>query len=344
MKKRIIMVVVHVIAWILFCSLPYIFRPKDIPEMINMRIDSTQIMIIHSIVFNIYFIFLFYLHGFWMVPKLLMKKRILPYSTLFLILFFLFMFLRNLVFPIHGPKAFERHGIEFFSPDKLNALFLFLLIMAFSFGIWMVGEWIRTENKAKNIEAERVSMELSFLRSQLNPHFLFNTLNSIYSLALAKSNLAADAVMKLSDIMRYITDDAKSEMVPLIREVAYMKQYVELQKIRLNDNINIDLQITGDIHSYKIPPLILMPFVENAFKYGVSAHEPSCIRMKLNAQTGNLKFKVSNIIIKKVSHSSTALGISNTRKRLEQMYPKKYRLEILEQQNMFIVNLDIQLT
>ena len=309
-----------------------------------MRLDSTQTMFIHSIAINIYIIFLFYLHGYWMVPRLLMKKRFVAYFALFLVLLFLFMVLRNQLFSIHGPKGFERHGNEFLSPDKLIALFLFLLIMAFSFGIWMVGEWIRTENKAKNIEAERVSMELSFLRSQLNPHFLFNTLNSIYSLALSKSNLTADAVMKLSDIMRYITEDAKSDMVPLSREVAYMQQYVELQRIRLNDNIDIDLQITGDIQGYNIPPLILMPFVENAFKYGVSAHEPSCIRMKLNAQTGNLKFKVSNLIIKKINHGSTALGISNTRKRLEQMYPDKYRLEIIEQQKMFIVHLDIQLT
>jgi len=344
MKKRTVTVIVHVIAWILFVSLPYIFRPKYLPEMANIRIESTPTMFIHSLVFNVYIIFLFYLHGLWMVPKLLMNKRIVPYSVLFVVLFFLFMFLRTTLFSMHGPRSMERRGIEFLNPDKLITLFLFLLIMAFSFGIWMVGEWIRTENKAKNLEAERVSMELSFLRSQLNPHFLFNTLNSIYSLALAKSDFTADAVMKLSDIMRYITEDAKSEMVPLIREVAYMQQYVELQKIRLNENTIIDLQITGDIHSYKIPPLILMPFVENAFKYGVSAHEHSYIRIKLNAQAGNLQFKVSNLIIKKINSGSTVLGISNTRKRLEQLYPQKYRLEILEQQKMFIVNLDIQLS
>jgi two-component system, LytTR family, sensor kinase len=312
--------------------------------MTNIRIDSTQNILIHSIVLNIYIIILFYLHGLWMVPRLLMKKKFFTYSVFFLVLFSLFMFLRSLLFPMHGPNDFEKRGIDFLSPDKLIGLFLFLLIMAFSFGIWMVGEWIRTENKAKNIEAERVSMELSFLRSQLNPHFLFNTLNSIYSLALAKSNLTADAVMKLSDIMRYIMEDAKSDMVPLIREVGYMQQYVELQKIRLNDNINIDLQISGDIQGYNIPPLILMPFVENAFKYGVSAHEPGCIRMKLNAQTGILKFKVSNLIVKKTRHESSALGISTTRKRLEQIYPEKYRLEILDQQRMFIVHLDIKLT
>ena len=204
---------------------------------------------------------------------------------------------------------------------------------------------MRVEEKAKQIAAERMTMELSFLRSQINPHFLFNTLNSIYSLALMKSDMTADAVMKLSDIMRYMTEDSNSDKVPLVKEVNYISHYVELQKIRLSDTTHVTLDISGEFSGYGIPPLILMPFVENAFKYGVRSHEPTGISITLKVENHVLVFNVSNLIFKERNQpDTTGLGISNTRKRLDQIYPGGYTLKIFETHRLFMVNLKIQLT
>jgi len=217
--------------------------------------------------------------------------------------------------------------------------------MAISAGIWIVQEWKIAEKKAKLIEAERMIMELSFLRSQINPHFLFNTLNSIYSLALVKSDVTADAVMKLSDMMRYITQEAHADQVPLEMEVQYISHYVELQKIRLDENVKVQLNLNGRLSEFSIAPLILMPFVENAFKYGISSHEPAPVIIEINMVYNLLNLKISNRIFHDHKTSATpGLGISNTRQRLELSYPGHHELNISDNGQIFMVNLMIQLT
>jgi two-component system, LytTR family, sensor kinase len=344
MKTRIVTILIHVSAWLFFLSLPYIFRPKMMmqPGMVGPDQGS---MFLHFLAFNAFLIVIFYLHGYWMLPRLLLKKHWLAYAGMLILLFVVFMCLREMLFVMFRPPSFmPSPRFELFRPERLDSLFLFAAIIGISGGIWTVQEWLNAEKKARQIEARRMAMELSFLRSQINPHFLFNTLNSIYSLALMKSEQTADAVMKLSDIMRYITEDANTDMVPLIKEVNSIRYYVELQKIRLGATVDIELEIIGEIPDFTIPPLILMPFVENAFKYGIGPEEQTSIHIRLQAGNGVLVFStVNRVVWAGKQMNTTGLGISNTRQRLEQIYPGKYKLDIAENNKVFVVKLYILL-
>ncbi len=345
MKTKIVTTLVHVAAWMIFLSLPFIFRPKPIFPP-GMEPPDQGNMFFHFLAFNVYLIALFYFHGYWMLNHLLLKKRWWIYSGILVILFIVFMFLREMLFVRIRHNGFGPSGeFELFRPERMDSMFLFMVIIVISGGIWIVRKWMMSERKTRQIESERMTMELSLLRSQINPHFLFNTLNSIYSLALVKSENTADAVMKLSDIMRYMTEDSNSDKVPLVKEVDYISHYVELQKIRLNDPSNVSLEVSGDLTGYMIPPLVLMPFVENAFKYGTRNNEPTMIRINLQIEDYYLIFNVLNIVINDRNHSSKAhVGISNTRKRLELIYPGRHSLEISDDNRLFTVRLSIRLT
>lgn len=281
-----------------------------------------------------------------------MKKKWFLYVCMLLCLFFVFLLLHETLFVKKPPmlmgrmqmKPGFRGEFELFRPERGNSVFLFIVIIMISGGIRIVEEWIKSEKKAKQIENDRMTMELSFLRSQINPHFLFNTLNNIYTLALMKSDNAADAVMKLSDIMRYMTEDSTSNFVSLEKEVDYIKHYVELQKIRLGENIDIILDFLGDFEGLEIPPLILIPFVENAFKHGISSHAKVKIIIKLKIQGKSLEFKITNQIFReRIQKSATGLGLKNTKKRLELLYPGRFSLDINDKHGIFSVDLKIRM-
>jgi sensor histidine kinase YesM len=293
-----------------------------------------------------------------MIPRLLFKKHWVAYIALLILVFVVFLGIRQGLFPSKPPmmrgrpmgpiapmSSTSRVEFEIFRLAPGNSVFLFIVILMISAGFRIVQEWMRAEKKARQVETERMAMELSLLRSQINPHFLFNTLNSIYSLALMKSEATADAVMKLSDIMRYMTEDSVSDLVALNKEVDYICHYVELQKIRLGSNNHVSLEVEGNFTRYLIPPLILMPFVENAFKYGTSSHEQAAIHIFLKAEQGRFQMKVSNMVFsERRQMNKKGLGIENTRKRLEHAYPGHHTLEIIKNQRFFQIDLIISLT
>ncbi len=163
-----------------------------------------------------------------------------------------------------------------------NFLLTSCLITGLSLGLRLSEKLILNEKMRKEAEKERLHTEVAFLKHKINPHFLFNTLNSIYSLALIKSDLTAEAVMKLSDMMRYVIQEVDHEKVPLELGLEYVAHYVELQKFRLSSNVEVQMNITGDPKPYEIPPMILVPFIENAFKYGISTHENATITINLD--------------------------------------------------------------
>jgi two-component system, LytTR family, sensor kinase len=348
MKTKVVTILTHIIVWTIFLCLPYIFRPKPMMGA-DLQDPLREYFLTRYLLFNVLLIIIFYFHALWILPSLLKKKSIYLYIILVIALFALFMLLRELFFTRPIPTQFRGmippRGFDLFRPDRIESMFLFFFIMAVSAGIWLVQEWKNAEKKAKLIEEERISMELSFLRSQINPHFLFNTLNSIYSLALVKSDATPDAVMKLSDMMRYITHDAHAETVALETEVQYISHYVELQKIRLGDNVNVVLKLNGNFSQQYIVPLLLMPFIENAFKYGISSHEPAPVNIEISLENNLLNMKVSNRIFPdRKQGDSRRLGITNTRQRLELSYPGRHQLKISDNKQVFLVNLQIRLS
>ncbi|MEI7724584.1 MAG: histidine kinase [Bacteroidota bacterium] len=226
-----------------------------------------------------------------------------------------------------------------------NFLLTSCLVTGLSLGLRFSEKLVQNEKRRKEAEKEKLHTELAFLKHKINPHFLFNTLNSIYSLALIKSDLTAGAVMKLSDMMRYVIQDVEHETVPLELELEYVVHYVELQQIRLSTNIDVQLNIEGDPKPYEIPPMILVPFIENAFKYGTSSHEKAVIAIQVNINEGFLAFKVSNHIFAGRENTETfGIGIQNTRQRLNLMYPGNHKLVLLNNGTEFIATLDITLS
>jgi two-component system, LytTR family, sensor kinase len=233
-------------------------------------------------------------------------------------------------------------------PLKYWPFFNFLLtsglVTGLSLGLRLSEKLVLNEKIRKEAEKEKLHTELALLKHQINPHFLFNTLNSIYSLALMKSDQTAEAVMKLSDMMRYVIQDVGHDTVPLSQELEYLGYYVELQKIRLSGNTEIRMDIGGDPAPYNIPPMILVPFIENAFKYGTSTHENSVIGITLRIDSGVMTFRVSNQVFGGREKPETfGIGIQNTRQRLNLVYPGRHRLALSNDGKTFMVNLEINL-
>jgi two-component system, LytTR family, sensor kinase len=226
----------------------------------------------------------------------------------------------------------------------LNFLLTSCLVSGLSLGLRFSEKLIQNEKIRKEQEKDKLHTELAFLKHQINPHFLFNTLNSIYSLALIKSDMTAEAVMKLSDMMRYMIQDVEHETVPLALELEYIVHYVELQKIRLSSNVEVQIRIEGDAKPWVIPPMLLVPFIENAFKYGTSSHENAVIRIDLTVDAGLLTCLVNNqIFTGREEKEKFGIGIQNTRQRLQLMYPGRHNLIISNDGKDFMVNLEISL-
>ena len=223
-------------------------------------------------------------------------------------------------------------------------LAIFLLVLVFSTGIRVINQWLLSEARAKEIANEKLKAELSFLKAQINPHFLFNTLNNIYALASAQSEHTAAAVMKLSSIMRYVLTEARNDLVPLEKEIQFTSHYIELQKMRLTDKTIIEFSVRGEPLGRQIAPLLLLPFVENAFKYGISTREYSPIKILLEIKDNSLYFSICNHkflnTLLRVS-DNTGIGISNTKRRLDLFYEERYSLDIQDKSNEFIVHLKV---
>ena len=239
-------------------------------------------------------------------------------------------------YPGPGPGPFGRRFDS-------TSLFIFVMIMALSAAVKTIQQWQAIEQRAQQAETDKANAELSFLKAQVNPHFLFNTLNNIYTLAITKDKNAPDSIMKLSNIMRYVTDEATEDFVPLENELDCINNYIELQRLRLGKKTTVDFHVTGNIQQKTIAPLILMTFIENVFKYGVSKHESSNIIIGVLAAGSNITFFCENAIFTENRRNDrSGIGLENTRKRLEHLYPGRYSLSISTKNNLFAVNLNLQ--
>ena len=195
----------------------------------------------------------------------------------------------------------------------------------------------------EKISIEKNKAELSLLKSQIDPHFLFNSLNSIYYEAIEKTDLAPKAIMSLSNLMRYVLTDAKSEYVSLDQEISYIQGYIELQKLRLPLKTLLNFDLFIDNGEVMIAPLLLIPFIENAFKYGVSSSSDTDISIKLRVEKNHLSFQVENRIFSNKEADGTQSGLDNVKKRLALIYPEKHDLRINHETNTYQVDLSLTL-
>jgi hypothetical protein len=221
-------------------------------------------------------------------------------------------------------------------------LFIFIIVIGLGIAMSTVQKWQLTEQMVIRAEAEKTHAELSFLKAQINPHFLFNTLNNIYALSVTDSEHTSESIMKLSNIMRYVTDEVTEDFVLLQSEIDCINDYIDLQKLRLGKKTKLDFNFYGDMAQKKVPPLVLMTFIENVFKYGVSKHEPSVISINLKVTDDKILFTCENTIFdNRPASSRKGIGITNTRQRLQHIYPGRHRLNISQEAAMFRVELEI---
>jgi len=351
--------------------LPLVFYRRPLDHDSNIFPEhyfTTFFFVNYAIIISFY-----YLNTYVFIPKLLETKKFLGYTLLILGLLIFYGFVPRIYHSVFGPQPSYSNLLGFSggsggpgvaggsivsgpasqlrpprprNPPLLSPvnILTFLMVFVFSTGIRVINQWLRSEQRAKEIAHEKLQAELSFLKAQINPHFLFNTLNNIYALASAQSDHTAAAVMKLSSIMRYVLTEAKNDFVPLEKEILFTSHYIELQKMRLTDKTSIDFTINGDPLGREIAPLLLLPFVENAFKYGISTRECSPIRILLDIKEESLYFSISNHKHFNTTlrmADNTGIGISNTRRRLDLLYPGRYELIINDKSNEFTVHLNI---
>ncbi len=366
--------VVHISAWLIFLTLPFLVLPGSdgASKIINLAASAD-----YWVSYGLY-IFLFYFNAYFLIPKLYLTKKYLSYALYILAVLATIYFLKHWIdhprfmdagIPPHMPAGWDSmphypfndslKGIGSMPPTDfirshgrppmlkrpvdLFSIFLLSTIWALSTAMRIIQEWRETEKRAIKAEADKANAELSFLKAQINPHFLFNTLNNIYALAVKQNENTATCIMKLSNIMRYVTDDVNQDFVTLQSEVDCITDYIDLQRLRLNKKVYIDFLAKGNLDGKKIPPLVLMTFVENVFKYGISSHEDSVITIQLFAEEKSMTFFCQNkIFITSRIVERTGIGIANTKQRLEHLYPNKHLLNITAENGLFTVQLTMQ--
>lgn len=220
---------------------------------------------------------------------------------------------------------------------------IFIINMSFGLMIGMIIELFRQIISRQSIEAEKNKAELALYKAQINPHFLFNTLNTLYGLVLTKSEKTEEIFIKFSDSLKYMYSNAENDTISIEKEINYIYDYKDLHQLRLNAHTKVCFHNEIDDPSVQIAPMILITFIENTFKYGVSSREPSTIEVNIILKERKLTFTTQNTIFSHRVSPQTGIGIENCRKRLELLYPKRYTLEQSIEHNIFYTHLTIQL-
>jgi len=331
-------ILIHILGCLVFLSLPVLFSP-DLNQASNLiYIVPFQ----RDVLSTVLLLGFFYLNYYILIPRFYIPKKIIPYIILILICFLLIAFIPELLMR-HHPHP---HNPPHFNPPPRRGVFFFLSHKSLDFIIVLVlSLLLKIRERLKQTETEKANAELSYLKAQINPHFLFNTLNSIYSLAIQKNEKTADAVVKLSDMMRYVLNDSNINFVPLEKEINYISNYIDLQRMRLTSNVKLSYACEGNIYDKKIAPLVLIPFIENAFKHGVNSEENSDIDIKITVTETELVLIVKNNCVRANNNdlNKSGLGIENTKQRLLLLYPQQHKLNISEVDNCFIVTLSLNI-
>ncbi|RXR22991.1 sensor histidine kinase [Flavobacterium stagni] len=306
------------------------------------------------------YVVLFYFNYLFLVPKFLLKGKYLFHFILLLGLIVFFTEVRihfflddlKLMRPPHsviveGKKILlqpmkQPPGPPFFLNVAMSFSYIFIVLI--STIIKVLYEYNHNFQNRLLAETERKSAELNYLRKQTNPHFLFNSLNSIYSLAIKKSDQVGDAIVTLSELMRYMLYETDQRVVPLEKEINYIVNYIELQKLRIHDIENIRVNIYGDLKEKMIEPLLLISFIENAFKYGTDYKGKTDVRLKITVQESLLEFYIENKISRHTEDPvHSGIGVQNIKSRLELLYPKSHELTIIHVDGKYQVHLKLNL-
>jgi two-component system LytT family sensor kinase len=299
----------------------------------------------------------YYLNALIIVPRFLLKNRIGVYFLLLLIIITCIMILTSWLdrylklpqlimeaFIKRGPQKslFNRHGYD------ILTLAISALVLGISTSITTTKNLQKDRQRHQEMEQEKISSELSFLKAQINPHFFFNTLNNIYALTVVNVETSRTALHQLSRMMRYVLYDTQNSTTLLSQEIAFIKDYISLMQLRLTDKVTVNFKTPSSLKDYPVAPMLFLTFVENAFKHGVSDTQLSTINVVIEQRENEVTLLVSNTIFKAQGASieeNQGIGLNNTIRRLDLLYAGKYTLDIdsTSDTNMYIANLTLQL-
>lgn len=369
MNNRLSQIAIHLLGCLTFLALPYVFSDEGFSRLAELQHNPheqrTQVSYLLTIAF-------FYINFYVLIPRLYFARRYILYALASLGCFLLIestlaTINRRGISPSDSPTSAPPPSPERprypGSPDDFPPPFpadrlpqsgprqpglpseltqtFFLTLAGF-----LMALALRINSRWRETEQEKIQTELSYLKAQINPHFLFNTLNSIYSLAIVESPQTAAALVELSSFLRYVIQDSQKNRVSVHNELDYIRQYIALQRLRLGDTAEIAFTIEGNPTHQQIAPLLLISFIENAFKYGVSPEEPSPIQISISLDGQSIHCHIVNKKVRVFQPTAVAsgIGLANTKARLQLLYPNKHQLRVSDQADRFTVDLSITLS
>ncbi len=355
-KKTIYTILAHLGFWILVFLLNWAtLSNSDI--VVNFKFMA----------FNLFFNLLFFYTTYFVLMPFLLKKKI----WLFIILSLTLISVSVLTKGYLGREVFDKRKREirmaqrgpsdtnpeaFFNQKQKRLPFGFwrqfgfiaigLLFFYFlSISIRFIEKWLDDEKQKTQLEQDKVKTELAFLKQQINPHFLFNSLNSIYSLSISKSEKTTASIVKLSSILRYMLYETEPSRSSLQNELSVVQDYIELQKLRLTDKVEVKVNVQGEFEDYMFEPFIILPIIENAFKYGVDNLNNSFISIDILVENHQLDLQVVNKVVHQPAmlRRESGIGLNNIKRRLEILYPDHHQFSSDENNEVFSVKMQIKL-
>lgn len=339
-RQKAVTVFLHVLCWVLLFSLPYLMRPS-FEEMKRPMLEQNKMgLAILNGINRLFWVGLFYLNARVLISRFLYKRKFWSYAST-LVFFFALLFLLDysLFRLLTTGMSYHINNFFFFN------FFAILFVLVSSTAYRMILDRIKADRIQSEKENENLKTELSLLRSQVSPHFMFNVLNNMVALARKGSDQLEPSLIKLSALLRYMLYET-DEKVPLQKEIEYLQSYIDLQRQRFGKNVCINACLTRVDGEYEIEPMLLIPFVENAFKHGTGMIEKAAIEIELKAEKGLLHFSVRNKFNEasgEIKDKTSGIGLPNVQRRLKLLYHQKHSLLITKQDNWFVVALQIAL-
>jgi sensor histidine kinase YesM len=328
----------HVLAWLLWLSLPVLFRRDHDPDQ---RVNWSQILNLSYFASNAFWVSIFYLNANFLIPHYWNKRKARPYFFILVGIFLVLVPVLGFIFQM------DKHEVHFnLKRLPFGLIFPFLFIWAISTAYRLISDRIKTEQLLKEKENENLKTELSFLRSQVSPHFLFNVLNNMVALARLKSDQLEPSLIKLSGLMRYMLYESDEQKATLAKEIEYITSYIDLQRLRFGKSMKINVNMNSNGGYQLIEPMLLIPFIENAFKHGTGLIQDPEIDICLEAAADQLKFKVRNKYkdeYEEPKDRTSGIGLTNVRRRLNLLYGKDFDLKIEKAGGWHTVSLYLKL-
>lgn len=331
--KKAYQLALHCLAWLMvFAWVIYFLYSNNALSFTKVADSSIGLALMMSI---------FYFNWYVLIPTYLAKDHLLMYIICVVATLCGVALIQSPIDYYLFPQ-FNQNMTALYTPERLLQYMLSgLVIMFISSGLKVTGNYIRNERRNKVLENQKLATELAFLKSQVNPHFLFNTLNNIYSLAYKQSPETPDAIMKLSLLMRYMLYESNDTMVSLEKEVEHLQNFIDLQKLRLREHTIIKFTIEGKLEGIQIAPMLLMTLVENAFKHGLVSKNEIGISIDLKVFNDTLIFRTINNISSHKKREFGGIGLENMKKRLGILYPDRHKLAFEEKGDTFYATLKL---